>query len=304
MLIKPSIKVQLHTIRDYIRFGASQFKREGLYFGHGTDNAWDEAVSLVLHAVDLPAHSGQEVLDARVTDAEKNQIINVFERRCRRSPAPYITGEAWFAGLRFYVDEAVLIPRSPIGELIENQFAPWLSREPEYILDLCTGSGCIGIACALAFPEAHVLLSDISGEALAVAERNIKDHEVSDRVSALASDLFVNINGSFDLIVANPPYVDAGDLAAMPEEFQREPGLALASGLDGLDFTRRLLRQAAAFLNDEGCLLVEVGNSRLHLEAAFPQVPFNWVEFQHGGHGVFVLYRDQLVQCAEYFDQA
>ena len=188
-----------------------------------------------------------------------------------------------------------------MAELIEQQFVPWLYEEPNNILDLCTGSGCIGIACALAFADADVLLSDISASALEVAEQNIRQHGLVERVRTIESDLCANISGTFDLIVTNPPYVDADDLATMPEEFRSEPSLALVSGADGLDFTRRLLREASAFLNDNGCLCVEVGNSRRHLEAEFPHVPFSWVELERGGHGVFVLYKDQLVECAGYF---
>lgn len=301
MFVDTRIRAQMHTLRDYIRYGASLFQRQTLYFGHGTDNAWDESVALVLYAVDLPAQSGQEVLDARLCEDEKLRIAELFERRCQHIPVPYITGEAWFAGLPFAVDERVLIPRSPIGELIRNQFVPWVYEQPEAILDLCTGSGCIGIACALAFPEAEVLLSDISADALRVAEQNIVKHDVSERVATLESDLFEQISGRFDLIIANPPYVDAEDLASMPREFHMEPVLALQSGVDGLDFTRRLLREASDHLADQGCLCVEVGNSRRHLEAAFPDVPFSWIDLEHGGHGVFVLYRDQLEACAHWF---
>ncbi|MBV1931120.1 MAG: 50S ribosomal protein L3 N(5)-glutamine methyltransferase [Porticoccaceae bacterium] len=301
MFLDTQVRTQLQTLRDYIRYGASLFQRQQLYFGHGTDNAWDESVALVLYALDLPAQSGQEVLDARLCEDEKLRIAELFERRCQHIPVPYITGEAWFAGLRFDVDERVLIPRSPIGELIQSQFVPWVYEQPATILDLCTGSGCIGIASALVFSDADVLLSDISADALLVAEQNIVKHDVSERVTSCESDLFEQISGRFDLILANPPYVDAEDLASMPKEFYVEPVLALESGADGLDFTRRLLREASDFLTEQGCLCVEVGNSRRHLEAAFPEVPFNWIDFEHGGHGVFILYRDQLEACAEWF---
>ncbi len=301
MLIDTSVRAQLQTLRDYMRYGASLFQRQKLYFGHGTDNAWDESVALVLHALDLPAHSGQEVLDARLCEDEKLAVAEVFERRCQHIPTPYITGEAWFAGLPFDVDERVLIPRSPMAELIQKQFLPWLNEEPETILDLCTGSGCIGIASALAFSDAQVLISDISADALVVAEKNIARHEVGDQVTMCESDLFEHISGRFDLIIANPPYVDAKDLQSMPQEFRVEPVLALESGADGLDFTRRLLREAENYLSEQGCLCVEVGNSGRHLEAEFPQVPFNWVQFERGGAGIFILYRDQLEVFAEAF---
>lgn len=227
-------------------------------------------------------------------------MLAVFERRCEHVPTPYITGEAWFAGLRFYVDERVLIPRSPIAELIGQQFSPWVTSAPARILDMCTGSGCIGIGCALAFPDADVVLADISADALAVAKKNIEAYQLADSVQCVQSDIFQAIGGLFDLIVANP-YVDAEDLAAMPEEFHCEPVLGLASGADGLEVIRRLLREAAEYLESGGCLVVEVGNSARHLEQAFPEVPFNWLEFEQGGDGVFVLYREELVACAGYF---
>lgn len=297
-----SDKKELATAGDFLRKGVDQFNNAGLHFGHGTDNAWDEAVVLMLYCLELPGDSGREVLDIELSSEQKEIIENMFERRVEeRIPAPYLTGESWFAGLRFTVDERVLIPRSPIAELIENQFSPWLYKDPVQILDLCTGSGCIGIACAYAFPLARVMLSDLSEDALAVARVNIREHGLASRVSANKSDLFDRVSGHFDLIVVNPPYVDADDLAAMPEEFIREPAMALASGPDGLNFTRRLLKEAAALLTESGCLCVEVGNSRCALEADFPEVPFNWVDFERGGHGVFILYREDLIVYADYF---
>ncbi len=282
----------LTTIRDFIRWGASRFSAAGLYFGHGTDNAWDESVQLVLHTLHLSVQDSRpEWLDARLTLSEQQAVARLFDRRIReRVPAAYLTGEAWFAGLKFHVDSRVLVPRSPIAELIEAGFEPWLEREPERILDLCTGSGCIGIACAYAFEQAQVDLSDISPEALAVARENIALHQLDDRVAAVESDLFSGLAGrEYDLIVSNPPYVDARDLAAMPAEYHAEPALGLASGDDGLDFTRRLLAQAAEHLSEDGLLVVEVGNSQQALEQAFPSLPMVWVEFERGGHGVFVL---------------
>ncbi len=287
---------QLHSVRDYIRWGASRFGEAALHFGHGTDNAWDEAVMLVMHALHLPLDSDARVLDARLTEDEKKAVITLLLQRVNDpQPAPYLTGTAWFAGLEFSVDPRVLIPRSPIGELIEQGFHPWLSGAPQRILDMCTGSGCIGIACAWYFPEAQVELSDISADALDVARANVAKHGLQERVAVLESDLFANLSGSYDLIVVNPPYVNAADMAALPVEFHREPVLALASGDDGLDFTRRLLQDATRYMSEEGVLIVEVGNSWPALQQAYSQVPFTWLEFERGGHGVFAITREQLI---------
>ncbi|WP_347329546.1 50S ribosomal protein L3 N(5)-glutamine methyltransferase [Marinimicrobium locisalis] len=292
----------LTSILDFIRWGASRFSAEGLHFGHGTDNAWDESVQLVLHALHLPVHgSRQEWLHAKLTEPERQAVAKLLQRRItERVPAAYLTREAWFCGLRFYVDERVLVPRSPIAELIEVGFQPWMEGEPEHILDLCTGSGCIGIACAYAFAEAHIDLSDLSRDALEVARRNVREHHLLDRVAAFESDLFSGLSGRrYDLIVSNPPYVDADDLASMPPEYHAEPELGLGSGSDGLAFTRRLLAQAKDHLTEEGVLVVEVGNSQTALEQAFPQLPFTWVEFERGGHGVFVLTARALAAFSE-----
>lgn len=287
---------ELLTIRDFLRWGASEFIAAKLFYGHGTDNPWDEAEQLVLHAISLSPPLGDEWLDARLTLPERKKVVANLARRIQeRVPAAYITRQAWFAGLPFVVDERVLVPRSPIGELIQKRFEPWLVNEPAQILDLCTGSGCIGIACAYAFPEAYVQLSDISFDALAVAEENIEQHGLAERVFAMQSDLFENLQGQvFDLIVSNPPYVDAEDMASLPEEYHAEPELGLASGDDGLDFTRRLLTEAVDYLSEQGVLLVEVGNSWPALEAAYPALPFTWIEFERGGHGVFVLNAEDL----------
>ncbi|SEI42570.1 ribosomal protein L3 glutamine methyltransferase [Allopseudospirillum japonicum] len=287
---------ELHTLRDYIRWTLSQFNKHQVYFGHGTDNPWDEAVQLVLGAVHLPWNTDASLLDARLTQEERERIVQLIRRRCEeRMPLPYLLGEAWFAGLPFNVDPRVLIPRSPIGELIQEGFQPWLTEPPQRILDLCTGSGCIGIACAHAFSGAQVDLSDISTDALAVAQTNIERHGLSTRVRALHADLFAGLDGQkYDLIVSNPPYVDTHDLATMPMEYQQEPELALAAGEDGLDLVRIILAQAGQHLTETGLLIVEVGNSESHLEAAYPEVPFLWLEFAEGGQGVFLLTAEQV----------
>ncbi len=292
---------ELITIRDFLRWGASEFLAAKLYFGHGTDNAFDESEQLVLHAIHLTPPLADEWLDARLTRAERERVLENLQRRIdERIPAAYITGQAWFAGLPFVVDNRVLVPRSPIAELIKNRFEPWLTKAPQQILDLCTGSGCIGIACAYAFPDADVQLSDISFDALAVAEENIQQHNLFERVFAIQSDMFHNLTGlRFDLIVSNPPYVDAEDLADMPDEYHAEPEIGLGSGEDGLDFTRSLLLQAVDYLTDDGLLVVEVGNSWVALAESYPDVPFTWVEFQHGGHGVFVLQAHELRDARE-----
>ncbi|WP_373077995.1 50S ribosomal protein L3 N(5)-glutamine methyltransferase [Zhongshania sp.] len=298
------IAQELFSLRDYLRWAISEFGRAGLFFGHGTDNAFDEARVLIFHGLNLPLAIDPALLDARLTLDERHKVIHLIQRRVEeRLPAAYLTHEAWFAGLSFYVDERVLVPRSPIAELIAQDFEPWLSgSRPQRILDLCTGSGCIGIACAYQFEDAYVDLVDISLDALNVADINIARHELGDRVSAVQSDVFDLLEGQqYDLIVSNPPYVDAQDLATMPAEYQREPALGLASGPDGLDITRRILREAANYLTDEGVLIVEVGNSCIALDEAFPTVPFMWLEFEHGGHGVFVMSREQLIENAESF---
>lgn len=305
MNVSDSIQQELITVRDWVRWGATEFSKAGLFFGHGTDNPWDEAIQLILWAINIPWDRLEHVVDARLTGEEKRHILALFQKRIeQRLPAPYITGVAHFAGLEFKVTKDVLIPRSPIAELIEQGFEPWLTEEPMRILDLCTGSGCIGIACAVAFPGALVDLSDISPAALQVADDNIAKHQLQDQVTTVESDLFAAIDHSYDLIVTNPPYVDVEDMASLPKEFQVEPTLALASGADGLDFTRRLLRETEQHLNDNGLLVFEVGNSWLALEQAFPSVPFTWLELEYGGHGVCVLTKEQLVAHRADFQQS
>ncbi len=289
----------LRTVRDHIRWAVSRFNEADLFFGHGTDNAWDDARQLVLGALHLPFAIADTYLDCRLEEDEQQQLRELLRRRIEeRIPTAYLIGEAWFCGLPFRVDERVLVPRSPIAELISQRFEPWLSHEPARILDLCTGSGCIGIACAYAFPEAEVVLGDLSFDALEVASYNIERHELEERVYTVQSDGFDGLPGQrFDLIVSNPPYVDAESFADMPAEYQHEPELGLACGGDGLDLVRRMLAEAADHLTEKGLLIVEVGNSQVHVEALYPEVDFTWLEFEQGGHGVFLL---AAAQCREY----
>jgi ribosomal protein L3 glutamine methyltransferase len=287
----------LATLRDYVRYAASRFAEAGLFFGHGTAGPLDEAAALVLHALHLPYDLPGGYFEARLVPEEREQVLALIERRiAERKPLAYLTREAPFAGLSFYVDERVLVPRSPIAELIEQRFAPWLEADVVTdILDLCTGSGCIAIACAHAFPEARVDAADISRDALEVARINIGKHEVEDRVNAVESDLFAALAGRrYDLIVSNPPYVNLAEWQALPAEFHAEPRLGLESGADGLDCVRGILESAARHLKPEGILVVEVGSAADALVEAFSDVPFCWVDFERGGDGVFLLTAEQV----------
>ena len=293
----------LTTIADFIRFAYSRFNEENIFFGHGTDNGWDESVSLVLQVLYLPWDFSTEMWSCRLSEEEKSRVLEAISLRVdKRIPLAYITKQAWFCDHRFIVDERVLIPRSPIAELINNRFSPWLfvddTDKALSILDLCTGSGCIGIAAALEFDNAKVDLLDISEDALAVAKSNIALYELENRVTALQSDVFSVLKSlpgkRYDIILSNPPYVDLHDYQTMPEEFAKEPELGLVAGEDGLDIVRKILSQAAQYLTDEGLMIVEVGNSWEALEKAYPDFPFMWVEFEFGGHGVFVIRADEL----------
>jgi len=288
----------LQTVRDYLRYASSQFAASPVFFGHGTDNVWDEAVQLVMRSLHLPLENNTLFLDARLTREERLLILERLRRRIdERVPLAYLLGEAWFMGMPFNVDERVLVPRSPIGELIENGFQPWLGDKPvERVLDLCTGSGCIGIGVASVFENATVDLSDISPDALAVAESNIDLHELHGRVRTVESDVFANITDQYDIIVSNPPYVDAEDMGDMPDEFHHEPVLGLAAGDDGLDIAHRIIAGAAEHLTPGGLLVVEVGNSWVALDEAYPELPFTWLEFSHGGDGVFAITEQDLRQ--------
>lgn len=290
----------LHTILDMVRWSVSRFNDAELFYGHGTDNAWDEAVSLVFYALHLPhrltEQTGDGLFAARLTKSERTKVAElVLQRVQTRLPLPYITHEAWFCELPFYVDERVLIPRSPFAELIQQEFVPWLQDKPQRILDLCTGGGCIAIAMAYAFEDAEVDAVDISSDALEVAELNIQEHGLSERVYPLYSDLFTHLEGQkYDLIVSNPPYVDAEDMDDLPQEFQHEPELALAAGDDGLDLVEIMIAQASNFLTEQGVMFVEVGNSLVHMEARFPGLNIEWVELAQGGHGIFAVTKAAL----------
>lgn len=292
---------ELQTITDFMRWGASQFVKAELSYSHGMSSPLDESVYLVLRSLHLPVDTPDVYWNSNLTKNEKQTVVcTLLKRIDERIPAAYIMKEGWFAGLQFYVDERVLIPRSPIAELIEHQFAPWVNPdEVESVLDLCTGSGCIGIACAYAFPMAEVDLADISDDALEVAKINVDKHDAQQRISVIKSDLFKGLEGKqYDIIVSNPPYVDAEDIAGMSAEFHHEPELGLSSGDDGLECTREILKEAASHLTAEGILVLEVGNSQYALAEEYPQLPFEWVDFERGGDGVFVITKAQLEKTA------
>lgn len=296
----------LCTVHDWLRWAVSQFNAADLYFGHGTDNPWDDAGVLLAYTLHLTHLAEPALLQTRLTGTEKRQFAALVQQRIeQRIPSAYLTSQAYFVGLPFYVDARVLVPRSPIGELIVQQFAEWFPvTPPQRILDLCTGSGCIAIACAHYLPEAEVDAVDISEDALAVADLNISQHGLEQRVFPIQSDCFDALPGQqYDLIVTNPPYVDAEDMADLPDEYQHEPELGLASGVDGLELTRQILRQAASHLTEQGVLICEVGNSMVALAEQFPQVPFHWIEFNKGGIGVFALTKAQLVAHQQQFEE-
>ncbi len=289
---------ELGTIIDFIRYGASRFNAAGLSFGHSMDNALDEATQLVLHALHLPHDLGPAYGQARLTAEEKQDVLALFTRRINeRIPACYLTGEAWFAGLSFKSDPRALVPRSPIAELIEAGYQPWLGdREVSRALDLCTGSGCIGIASAHYHPHWQVDCVDISDDALALAKENV-DRLHAGNVRLLRSDLFRGLAGEvYDLIVTNPPYVTHDETDALPAEYRHEPELGLRAGDDGLDLALEILREAPAHLSDDGVLICEVGESERALVRLLPDVPFNWVEFKVGQMGIFVIDKADLVE--------
>ena len=292
---------RLQAVRDFVRWGASRFREAGLVYGHGTDNALDEAFHLVLHALNLPFDLPAVYLEAAVTDTERGAVLALLQRRIEtRKPAAYLIGEIAFAGHPFAVNEHVLVPRSPIAELIERGFAPWLHEPPATVLDLCAGSGCIGIACALHF-DCEVDLGEIDANAIAVCEQNIARHHVGTRVRAVQSDLFASLAGRrYKLIVSNPPYVPLAEWQALGDEFRNEPRLALEAGEDGMDIVARILHEAPEFLTENGLLICEVGGSVEEFEARWPRLPVTWIDFERGGDGVFAIDRAALLAARDH----
>lgn len=293
----PDALGRLTRLNDWVRWGASRFTEAGLIFGHGSDNALDEAFHLVCHALHLPPELPSAYMDAHLTPDECAAVHALLRRRLdTRQPAAYLTGTMWFAGLPFEVNSHVLVPRSPFAELLSHDFAPWVTEAPQRVLDLCTGSGCIGIACALAFEDAEVVLADLSDEALAVAQRNIVKHGLEDRVRCVSGDLFVPLQGEvFDLIVTNPPYVPTAEWQQLGAEYQQEPRMALDAGDDGMDCVARILAEAPMHLSDNGVLFCEVGGSQNEFDARWPDLAVTWAHFERGGDGILVIDRASLL---------
>ncbi len=306
----PRLAEELHTIRDWLRFTVSQFEASDIFFGHGTDNSYDEAVWLVMSALHLPHDTLHNFLDAVITETERKHLAHLIDQRItKRTPTAYLLREAWLRGFKFYVDERVIVPRSFIAELLdfneegEHGLQPWIEH-PELInsaADICTGSGCLGILLANAFPDATIDVVDISADAIAVCNINIANYGLQDQVTAIQSDMFAALKTPdnkpklYDLIISNPPYVDAPSMAKLPTEYRNEPQIALGSGDAGLDHTHTILSEAAKYLNDEGILVVEIGHNRDALEAAYPEVAFTWLEVAAGDQFVFLLTKEQLL---------
>ncbi|QIP48424.1 50S ribosomal protein L3 N(5)-glutamine methyltransferase [Kingella kingae] len=288
----------MHTVRDFLRFAISRFNQAQLSFGHGSDNAHDEAAYLILHTLNLPLDTLDPYLDAKLLDDEKEILLDkIYARVVNRVPVAYLTNQAWQGDFDFYVDERVIVPRSFIYELLGVPLSPWIEY-PELVhraLDLCTGSGCLAIQMAEHYPAAEIDAVDISLDALEVAAINVEEYGLQDRINLIHTDLFEGLDGTYDLIISNPPYVDAESVAELPEEYLHEPELALGSGEDGLDATRQILLQVAKFLNPQGVLLVEIGHNRDVLERAYPELPFMWLETSGGDGFVFLLTREQLL---------
>jgi ribosomal protein L3 glutamine methyltransferase len=309
MLHYPRLAEELFTIRDWLRFTVSQFEESDIFFGHGTDNSYDEAVWLIMSALHLPHDTLNNFLDAVITEAERKKLALLVEQRItKRIPTAYLLREAYLRGFKFYVDERVIVPRSFIAELLdfndegEHGLQPWIEH-PELInsaADICTGSGCLGVLLANAFPDATIDVVDISLDAIAVANININNYALQEKITAIQSDMFTALKGPdgkpklYDLIISNPPYVDAPSMAKLPTEYRNEPQIALGSGADGLDHTHTILREAAKHLNDDGILVVEIGHNRDALLAAYPQLPFTWLQVVSGNQFVFLLTKQEL----------
>lgn len=289
---------ELLTLRDLIRYGVSRLNAAQVALGHGSDNAWDETVYLVLHALHLPLDTLEPFLDARVLDEERNRVLDLINRRVtERVPAAYLTNEAWLRGHRFYVDARVIVPRSPIAELLDEGLSPWVqdAQAVDSVLDMCTGSGCLAILSALAFPYAQVDAVDVSPDALEVARRNVDDYGLGDRLALHQSDLFDSLpERQYDVIVCNPPYVNSGSMDVLPQEYRHEPHLALAGGTDGMDLVRRILQAAPRYLSENGVLVLEIGHERDFFEAAFPELSPVWLDTEQASDQLLLLTREQL----------
>lgn len=293
-----SARQELLTLRDLIRYGVSRLNAAQVALGHGSDNAWDETVYLVLHALHLPLDTLEPFLDARVLTEERNRVLELIDRRVtERVPAAYLTNEAWLRGHRFYVDARVIVPRSPIAELLDEGLSPWVqdAQAVDSVLDMCTGSGCLAILSALAFPYAQVDAVDVSPDALEVARRNVDDYGLGDRLALYQSDLFDSLpERQYDLIVCNPPYVNSGSMDVLPQEYRHEPHLALAGGADGMDLVRRILQAAPRYLSENGVLVLEIGHERDFFEAAFPELSPVWLDTEAASDQLLLLTREQL----------
>lgn len=293
-----SARQELLTLRDLIRYGVSRLNAAQVALGHGSDNAWDETVYLVLHALHLPLDTLEPFLDARVLSEERNRVLELIDRRVtERVPAAYLTNEAWLRGHRFYVDARVIVPRSPIAELLDEGLSPWVQdpQAVDSVLDMCTGSGCLAILAALAFPHAQVDAVDVSSDALEVARRNVDDYGLDDRLALHQSNLFDALPGrQYDVIVCNPPYVNSGSMDVLPQEYRHEPHLALAGGADGMDLVRRILQAAPRYLSENGVLVLEIGHEREFFEAAFPELSPVWLDTAEASDQLLLLTREQL----------
>jgi ribosomal protein L3 glutamine methyltransferase len=299
MIHYPRLHEEIFTLRDWLRFTVSRFEESDIFFGHGTDNAYDEAVWLLMSALHLPLDTLDNFLDARITESERKHLAQLIQRRIvDRTPTAYLVKEAWLKGFKFYVDERVIVPRSFIAELLENGLSPWIEY-PEMVssaADICTGSGCLGILLANAFPNASIDVIDISPDAIDVANINIANYGLQDQVHAIQSDMFTALKGNkYDIIISNPPYVDAPSMATLPKEYRNEPQIALGSGDAGLDHTHTILREAANYLNDGGLLVVEIGHNRNALIETYPNLQFVWLEVESGDEFVFLLSKEQLI---------